>query len=72
MDGDIVRGYFGIGIENCKTGVNIGTLWRSAHNLGASFIFVIGMRYRFHPGDTTKAWLSIPLFQYSTFELGAR
>ncbi|WP_020474452.1 RNA methyltransferase [Zavarzinella formosa] len=30
-----MKGYFGIGIENCKTGVNVGTLWRSAHNLAA-------------------------------------
>ena len=29
-----MRGYFGIGIENGKTVANIGTLWRSAHNLG--------------------------------------
>jgi len=64
----MTRGYFGIGIENCKSGVNVGTLWRSAHNLGASFIFTIGNRYRFQGSDTTKAWRSIPLFQYPTFD----
>ncbi len=62
------RGYFGIGIENCKTGHNLGTIWRSAHCLGASFIFTIGNRYRYQASDTTKAWRSIPLYQYATFE----
>ena len=63
-----MRGYFGIGIENCKTGTNLGTLWRSAHNLGASFIFVIGKRYYRQASDTTKAWRNIPLFQYGSFD----
>jgi tRNA G18 (ribose-2'-O)-methylase SpoU len=63
-----MRGYFGIGIENGKTVHNIGTLWRSAHNLGASFIFVVGKRYSREVSDTTKAWRSIPLFQYKSFE----
>lgn len=63
-----MRGYFGIGIENCKTGVNLGTLWRSAHALGASFIFVIGQRYRTQASDTTKAYRSIPLYRYLAFD----
>lgn len=63
-----MRGYFGIGIENCKSGVNVGTLWRSAHNLGAAFIFTIGTRYRYQASDTTKAWRTIPLFQYATLD----
>lgn len=62
------RGYFGIGIENTKTVQNIGTLWRSAHILGASFIFTIGTRYKKQASDTTKAWKTIPLFHYDTFE----
>lgn len=61
------RGYFGIGIYHGKTESNLGTLWRSAHNFGASFIFTIGHRYGKQPSDTTKAWRSIPLFQYPTF-----
>lgn len=62
------RGYFGIGIENTKTGANVGTLWRSAYLFGASFIFTIGHRYRFQSSDTVKAWRSIPLFPYESFE----
>jgi tRNA G18 (ribose-2'-O)-methylase SpoU len=63
-----MRGYFGIGIENGKTVANIRTLWRSAHNLGAAFIFTLGQRYKYQGSDNTKAWRSIPLFQYGSFE----
>lgn len=62
------RGYFGIGIYHPKTTENIGTLWRSAHNFGADFIFVIGKRYKKQPGDTTKAERHIPLYEYLTFD----
>ncbi len=63
-----MRGYFGIGIYKPKTPENIGILWRSAHNFGASFIFTIGHRYRQQPTDTTKAWKSVPLYEYSKLE----
>jgi tRNA G18 (ribose-2'-O)-methylase SpoU len=63
-----VRGYFAIGIERTKTEVNVGTLWRSAHLLGAAYVFTIGRRYRRQASDTTHAWRSIPLFHYETFE----
>ena len=59
--------YFGIGIENCKTEVNLGTLWRSAHSYGAAFIFVIGKRYHRQNSDTTKAWKQLPLYHYENF-----
>ena len=62
-----MRGYFGIGIEHTKTGVNVGTLWRSAHLLGASFIFTIGNRYKKQASDTTKAWRHLPMYEYETF-----
>lgn len=63
-----MSGYYGIGIENGKTVANLGTLWRSAQHLGASFIFTIGRRYRSQSSDTTKAWKNIPLFHYESFE----
>jgi len=62
------RGYFGIGIENSKTKSNIGTLWRSAYSLGASFIFVIGKRYKKQASDTVKADRHIPFYHYDTFD----
>lgn len=62
------RGYWGIGIYHGKNTDNIGTLWRSAHNFGASFIFVIGRRYHRQASDTTKAERHVPLYEYETFE----
>lgn len=64
-----MRGYYGIGIENMKTGANLGTLWRSAYCLGASFIFVIGERYKHQASDTPKAYKNIPFYHYNTLEI---
>lgn len=63
-----MRGFFGIGIYNPKSEVNIGSLWRTAQNLNASFIFTIGKRYKRESSDTTKAFRHVPLYHYSTFE----
>lgn len=62
------RGFFGIGVYHPKTTENIGTLWRSAHNFGADFIFTIGKRYKKQASDTTKADRHIPLFEYESFD----
>jgi tRNA (guanosine-2'-O-)-methyltransferase len=65
-----MRGYFGIGIVGCKTAVNVGTLWRSAHNFGAAFVVIIGARYcpRRQASDTTNARLHLPFYRYATFD----
>nr|WP_321231605.1 RNA methyltransferase [uncultured Psychroserpens sp.] len=60
--------FFGIGIQNGKTPENLGVLWRSAQNLGASFIFTIGNRYAKQSSDTHNAVKSMPYFHYDTFE----
>jgi tRNA G18 (ribose-2'-O)-methylase SpoU len=62
------RGFFGIGIFNTKTVQNIGTLWRSASIMGASFIFTIGKRYSKQASDTMQSYRHIPLYNYETFE----
>ena len=62
-----MRGYFGIGVYHPKTETNVGTLWRSAYVFGASFIFVIGRRYRKQASDTVKAPRHIPLYEYQTW-----
>lgn len=54
--------FFGIGIQNGKTPENLGVLWRSAQNLGASFIFTIGNRYAKQASDTHNAVKSMPIF----------
>lgn len=61
-----MRGFFEIGIYSPKTVINVGTLWRSAYQLGAQGIFTIGARYQYQSSDTTKAFRHIPLRQYDT------
>lgn len=60
--------YFGIGIQNGKTPENLGVLWRSAQNLGASFIFTIGNRYAKQACDTHNAVKAMPYYHYNNFE----
>jgi len=60
--------FFGIGIQNGKTPENLGVLWRSAQNLGASFIFTIGNRYAKQACDTHNAVKAMPYFHYETFD----
>jgi len=62
-----MRGFFAIGIENTKCESNIGSLFRTAHSMGAQYIFTIGNRYQRQQSDTTKSYNSIPLFSYKTF-----
>jgi tRNA G18 (ribose-2'-O)-methylase SpoU len=62
------RGYFGVGVFHPKHEVNIGTLWRSAYQMGADFVFTIGRRYDVQAADTTKAWRNIPLMHYQGFD----
>lgn len=60
--------FFGIGILNGKTPENLGVLWRTAQNLGASFIFTIGNRYAKQASDTHNAVKAMPYFHYDTFQ----
>ena len=60
--------FFGIGVYEPKTSHNIGTLWRSAFILGASYIFIIGGKYNHQGSDTSKAWSKIPFFKYDNFD----
>ncbi|WP_144669651.1 RNA methyltransferase [Dokdonia sp. Hel_I_53] len=60
--------FFGIGIQNGKTPENLGVLWRSAQNLGASFIFTIGKRYAKQASDTHNAVHSMPYYHYDNFQ----
>lgn len=63
-----VQGYCAIGVFNAKTEHNIGTLWRSAYILGASYIFTVGKRYKKQTSDVLKTWARIPYFHYNTIE----
>lgn len=59
------RGYFGIGIENSKAAVNIGTLWRSANIFNAAFLFTIKKRYAKQCSDTMASERHIPLYDFT-------
>jgi len=61
-------GFFGIGILNNSDQINIGTLWRSAYLLGASFIFTVDKKYKQQGSDVTKSWTRIPLYHFKTFD----
>ena len=63
-----IEGYCAIGVFRGKTGHNMGTLWRSAYILGASYIFTIDKRYKKQSSDVLKTWARIPLFHYDSFD----
>jgi tRNA G18 (ribose-2'-O)-methylase SpoU len=63
-----MRGFFEIGIYHGKTVANVGTLWRSAYQLGASGIFTVGQRYSRQASDTVKAYKHVPLRTYLNFD----
>ncbi|KAJ1493953.1 Alpha/beta knot methyltransferase, partial [Baffinella frigidus] len=67
-------GYFQIGIIGTKTEANLGTLWRSAFQLGAAGIFQIGCRFAQarHSCDVTNAHAKIPLVEYPEWNDFAR
>lgn len=60
------RGYFGIGIENNIKEHNLGTLWRSAHAFGATFVFTVGRRYEHQHSDVQHVTRHMPLFAFDT------
>ncbi len=62
------RGYFEIGVWHPKTEQNIGTLWRSAYQLGASGIFTIGRRYQKQASDTCSTFKHVALRNYENLD----
>ena len=60
--------FFEIGVYHTKTEVNIGTLWRSAVQLGASGVFTIGRRYKKQSSDTYGVSGFMPVRHYIDFE----
>jgi tRNA G18 (ribose-2'-O)-methylase SpoU len=62
------RGFFEIGIYRGKTPANVGTLWRSAFQLGAAGIFTVGRRYPKQASDTVCAHRHIPCREFADFD----
>lgn len=61
-----MRGYFGIGIEGVSKPMNLGSLLRTAHAFGASFVFTIGglvSRRQIENADTSSAMANLPLHE---------
>ena len=65
-------GYFGIGVVGLKTEANLGTLWRSAWQLGAAYIFTVGARFEKQSSDTYQTWTRVPCFEHSDWAGFAR
>lgn len=63
-----MKGFFEIGIYHTKTVSNIGTLWRSASQLGAAGIFTIGQRYPHQASDTLKTYRHVPMREFLSFD----
>lgn len=63
------EGFFGIGIYHPENKENLGSLWRSAYIMGASFIFTIGKsKFIKESSDVTHAWNKIPLYIHPHFD----
>ena len=65
------RGYFGIGVEGISKAMNVGSIMRSAHAFGASFVFTVGALYKESEGgksDTSDAPEHLPLYEFDDME----
>ena len=66
-----MKGYFGIGIEGASKAVNVGTLFRTAHAFGASFVFTVRAQYNPRQGsasDTSDTPRSVPTYHFADLE----
>ena len=65
------RGYFGLGVEGISKPMNAGTLMRTAHAFGASFVFAVspyvdirGIR----KSDTSGTSDQVPYYEWATVD----
>jgi tRNA G18 (ribose-2'-O)-methylase SpoU len=65
-----MRGYFGIGVEGLSKPMNAGNLYRSAHALGASFVFTVASGYDpdVRKSDTSDTAGQIPFYSFDSVE----
>ena len=59
---------FALGVENLKSGTNLGTLLRSAHIFGASLLFTVGRAYVKQASDTNNAYRKIPVLRFDSWD----
>lgn len=66
-----MRGYFGIGVEGISKAMNVGSIMRTAHAFGASFIFTIDAQYQRLEGekaDTSASLDHLPLHEFADID----
>ena len=62
-----MKGFFGIGVESVSKSMNVGSLFRSGHAFGASFIFTVNANYNTRKGgksDTSVSTEHIPFYKF--------
>ena len=62
-----MRGFFGIGVECVSKAMNVGSLFRSAHAFGASFVFTVDAQYDKGEGrkaDTSGTPDHVPFYNF--------
>ncbi len=62
-----MRGYFGVGVEGISKAMNIGSLFRTAHAFGASFVFTVAASYKrkhMRHSDTSNAQGHVPFYDF--------
>lgn len=68
-DHETPRGYFAIGVEHISKPMNAGSLFRSAHAFGASFVFAIAPDFSMREvglADTSGTARNLPYYEYET------
>ena len=66
-----MKGYFGIGVEGVSKAMSVGTLFRTAHAFGASFVFTLRAQYNRREGahtDTSDTPRSVPTYNFADLE----
>ena len=66
-----MKGYFGIGVEGISKSMNLGSVLRTAHAFGASFVFTIAASYDRREGanaDTSDAPDQMPFYEFATLD----
>ncbi|MBV8391972.1 MAG: RNA methyltransferase, partial [Alphaproteobacteria bacterium] len=64
-------GYFGIGVVGISKAMNVGTLFRTAHAFGASFVFTLAAQYNRREGghaDTSDTPGSVPTHHFKDLQ----
>jgi tRNA G18 (ribose-2'-O)-methylase SpoU len=66
-----MKGYFGIGVEGISKSMNLGSVLRTAHAFGASFVFTIAAAYDRREGghaDTSETPDQVPFYEFASVE----